>query len=449
MHSRERTMTLEGEQQQQQVQIHLQEQNNAIMTRRKLEALERTIEEIEALKIIYNETYDDDDDDDDDNDTCRSSFTVLSLDELQQAERMVDAFRRNDNEEIIGVKEEGNHDVRIYIPKLTVQLVLSIADKDTGTGTGPDDYDSSPVQAIIHFTLPPGYLLELDHEEDHTTSTCTHTPNPTPVIVSVVSLGTTCHTFSFPRSKRNELSIELNTKAMEFATSSSSSEAIMLLIQELQDVVLRMIEEEGEAEETEKSCTVVNNKAIHTNNNTSAATTSTMNNMNLSSTARDTDTEMNFSRRWIWVHHITKNSRINDIVREANDLSLGGYLKSGYPGVCVIEGPSYACDEFVQWIKGNKSRPGGFGRNWGHHVRGQIDYTITTSRRRSNDNSSNNNNNNNNKNINKEEETSTSEQKGFVNEFRHIGEDLAELSGLCRDVGKWMEDEFLTYVMQH
>jgi hypothetical protein len=75
------------------------------------------------------------------------------------------------------------------------------------------------------------------------------------------------------------------------------------------------------------------------------------------------------SRRWVWVHHITNSGRIKQIVHEASQLHLGGYVKGGYPGVVVIEGQSNACKEFIVWIKGNKSRPGGFGRNWGHHVR--------------------------------------------------------------------------------
>lgn len=77
-------------------------------------------------------------------------------------------------------------------------------------------------------------------------------------------------------------------------------------------------------------------------------------------------------RRWIWVHHIADDGRRKAIVAEARERGLGGFLKSGYPGIVVVEGASAACTEFVRWIKGNKSRPGGFGRQWGHHVRGEI-----------------------------------------------------------------------------
>ncbi|KAL3906273.1 MAG: hypothetical protein SGARI_004078 [Bacillariaceae sp.] len=78
-----------------------------------------------------------------------------------------------------------------------------------------------------------------------------------------------------------------------------------------------------------------------------------------------------YGRRWIWVHHITNTERRKSILKEARAMHLGGYLKYGYPGIIVVEGTSANCNEFVGWIKGNKSRPGGFGRNWGHHVRAE------------------------------------------------------------------------------
>jgi Protein of unknown function (DUF1115). len=122
------------------------------------------------------------------------------------------------------------------------------------------------------------------------------------------------------------------------------------------------------------------------------------------------------TRCWIWVHHIKNVGRCKDIVREAKERRLAGYLKHGYPGIVVIEGPTALCNDFVQWIKGSKSRPGGFGRNWGHHVRGQI-------------------------------ELDQGSKRSFANEFQDIGEDLASLAAVCRQNG--VEDEFLKYVMQH
>jgi hypothetical protein len=119
------------------------------------------------------------------------------------------------------------------------------------------------------------------------------------------------------------------------------------------------------------------------------------------------------SRRWIWVHHITNLNRIKQIVQEAKQLHLGGYVKGGYPGVVVIEGMSHSCDDFVIWIKGNKSRPGGFGRNWGHHVRGETTIHI----------------------------------RQFPESFEELEDDMGRLGGLCRDYG--VEEEFREFILQH
>ncbi len=117
-------------------------------------------------------------------------------------------------------------------------------------------------------------------------------------------------------------------------------------------------------------------------------------------------------RRWIWVHHITNNDRRKQIVIEAQERNLGGYLKSGFPGVVVVEGDSDACDDFVVWIKGNKSRPGGFGRNWGHHVRGEA----------------------------------TAEQRQLPAVFEELEDDMGLLGSLCREFN--VEDEFREFILQ-
>lgn len=115
-------------------------------------------------------------------------------------------------------------------------------------------------------------------------------------------------------------------------------------------------------------------------------------------------------RRWVWVHHITDTARRKAIIQEARELELGGYLKWGYPGIVVVEGEH--CDEFVTWIKGNKSRPGGFGRNWGHHVRFQAEITA----------------------------------RQLPLEFTEF-EDMKDLGAACKECG--LEEEFLENVMQH
>jgi hypothetical protein len=119
------------------------------------------------------------------------------------------------------------------------------------------------------------------------------------------------------------------------------------------------------------------------------------------------------SRRWIWVHHITNSHRLKQIVQEARRLHLGGYVKGGYPGVVVVEGSCQNCDEFVVWIKGNKSRPGGFGRNWGHHVRGEA----------------------------------TTEARQLPVTFEELEDDMGRLGGLCRQFG--VEGEFREFILQH
>jgi len=75
-----------------------------------------------------------------------------------------------------------------------------------------------------------------------------------------------------------------------------------------------------------------------------------------------------------------------------------------------VEG--HDCDEFVNWIKGSKSQPGGFGRNWGHHVKCEIEIT----------------------------------NRQLPLEFTEL-EDMRDLAAACKERG--LEEEFLEYVMQH
>ena len=181
-----------------------------------------------------------------------------------------------------------------------------------------------------------------------------------------------------------------------------------------------------------------------------------------------------FGRRWIWAHHILDSDRRKSIIAEALQLGLGGFLKSGYPGVVVIEGKQDACEEYVLWIKGNKSRPGGFGRNWGHHVRGEVnhslppasggDYVEVTTLTTSSSSTSLSGDETtahrgrvsyakeNDVNVDKFEDKSE-KLLLFVREHRQLPEifsELEELSSLgqiCKSSG--LECEFLEFVMQH
>ena len=160
--------------------------------------------------------------------------------------------------------------------------------------------------------------------------------------------------------------------------------------------------------------------------------TPTTNNEDEDLTDNPKATQELWSRQWIWVHHITDTGRRKSIIQHARDhFNLCGYLKYGYPGVIVVEGRHVDCHAFVAWVKGNKSRPGGgFGRNWGHHVRGEINFTTTANDDNDDDDTNNDDN----------------ATRAFTSEFVEV-EDMRDLSAACKEAG--CEDEFLTYVMQH
>ncbi|CAB9527933.1 RWD domain-containing protein 2B [Seminavis robusta] len=210
--------------------------------------------------------------------------------------------------------------------------------------------------ARVYFGLGPGY------------------PSLEPVRVSVLTTEGLAN-----RSAKEDLARQLKEKAKGLV----GSEAILELVQECQEELCQLHEQTLQQHE-EKNINSDDNNSDHT-----------------------------LGRRWIWVHHITDRQRKLDIVSEARDHGLGGYLKAGYPGIVVVEGPRRACNNFVTWIKGNKSRPGGFGRQWGHHVRGelQIDKLILPA------------------------------------SFEVLDEDMSALSSICRNHD--LEDEFLKFVMQH
>ena len=176
------------------------------------------------------------------------------------------------------------------------------------------------------------------------------------------------------RSTQDDWSDRLQQRAHDL----QGQEVVMELVQDLQEWLLQVDDSQQQEEEQQST---------------------------------ETKPSLMLGRRWIWVHHITSSERKKSIVQEARALHLGGYLKPGYPGVMVVEGES--CEEFVNWVKGNKSRPGGFGRNWGHHVRGEISI----------------------------------EQRQLPVPFQELPESMKELGALCKDCG--LEDEFREYVLQH
>jgi hypothetical protein len=286
-----------------------------------LEALERAVNEIDALEAIYGNDGGEDD--------AGSSFSVLSLSELEAARSALEAATEEER----------------VIPQLELKVHTSV-ESDAG----------EKINLSLHCRLPPGY------------------PEQETALVSASLDG-------LRRSLREDLSSHLNRKS----ESMVGFEAVMELVEELKEMAPSYLAKEQSIERGSKRQDSQDEKK----------------------------TDM-FGRRWIWVHHIKDSDRRKSIVSEARDLKLGGYLKSGYPGIIVIEGDASACDEFVSWVKGNKSRPGGFGRNWGHHVRGQINFPSGT--------------------------------RHLPLIFEEL-ENLAVLGGLCKEHG--LEAEFLDYVLQH
>lgn len=258
-----------------------------------MEALERAVAEIEALKAIYD-----------------TNFTMHSSSELNAANNVIE-----------------NGDASVKVGEFNLSLVLS----DGAT--------------ILSCTLPPGY--------------------PILAATRVSIQGRT-------RKEQDSLTRQIQQKANELV----GQEAVLELVHELQALIDKI-----------ETCHDATKQEIETPSKPNV-----------------------LERRWIWVHHITDSARIKAILQEARELHLGGYLKSGYPGIVVIEG--IACDGFVTWIKGNKSRPGGFGRNWGHHVRFQA----------------------------------VIPKRQLPTDFTEFQE-MKDLAAACKECG--LEEEFLEYVMQH
>jgi len=255
--------------------------------------------------------------------------------------------------------------VAVTVPQLQLQIEL----------TTIHIIETLPVPLRLRFTLPPGY------------------PEHSAAEVYVESTTT-----GLNKSVLDDVSIQLRSKAQECL----GHECLMDLVHELQDLVDRQ----------QLALTLVSSslssrqKQPETDLLADATTTTDL-----------ITSHKLLGRRWIWVHHITNTERCKSIVREARALNLGGYLKPGYPGIVVVEGAQAACDEFVTWIKGNKSRPGGFGRNWGHHVRGEIQFEMD------------------------------SDCKLPRRLFVELGDSMKELGALCDEHG--LHEEFREFVLQH
>ena len=250
--------------------------------------------------------------------------------------------------------EDGNTSLtKGDVPTLALEMHLMAKNE----GEDPSSNTNTCITACVGFSLPPAY------------------PAYQPVSVTVLTSQ------GLSKTTQQDLSQHLQSSAKD----SVGSEAIMELVQICQEQLEVFLAEANQLKKEQ------------------LAEEDSGSNASISS----------LSRRWIWVHHITDRQRKEDIVEEANAFHLGGYLKAGYPGVVVVEGTGKACDDFVTFIKGNKSRPGGFGRQWGHHVRGEVSI----------------------------------DKRKLPVPFVALEEDLSILASVCRDKG--LEDEFKGFVMQH
>ncbi|XP_010903830.2 RWD domain-containing protein 2B isoform X2 [Esox lucius] len=58
-----------------------------------------------------------------------------------------------------------------------------------------------------------------------------------------------------------------------------------------------------------------------------------------------------FSRLWIYSHHIYNKSKRKNILEWSKDLGLSGFSMPGQPGIICVEGPQLACEDFWARVK--------------------------------------------------------------------------------------------------
>ncbi|KAI2507618.1 Protein of unknown function (DUF1115) [Fragilaria crotonensis] len=291
----------------------------------------------------------------------------------------------------------------IYEDKFTVYSKTKLHDTQIALAQYHEDPQTQQLHCESHFAIPELEIglgiIDMDHRHssDNDTMLQLHFCLPPGYPESSPARVRLSHCVKFSKKVQDDLCVQLNEKAHELI----GHEAILLLVQELQEVLDQLSTQDN----TSQPDTEYLSRSATATAGTTATTTSVLEGP---ATLHKVDLE----RRWIWAHHILDPARRKSIVKEALDLGLGGYLKPGYPGIVVVEGDASACEEFVHWIKGNKSRPGGFGRNWGHHVKGELRII----------------------------------DRILLTPFRELDEGMKELGALCKEHG--LNDEFLEYVMQ-
>ena len=323
------------------------------------ESLDRALQEVEALQAIYGHDEDDTKDVDANDDPSVRLVLKSSPEDFAHARALVETgshHKKNQQSARITTHDD-------QIPTLALEIHLHVHNQDIAVNNSSSS--NSSISVCLYFGLVPGY------------------PSSQPVSVTIL----TAQGLS-SKTAQEELVRHLQATARD----SIGAEAIMELVHVCQEQLVVRIMMAAAEEEVAHHRQIIDERS---QKQSAVSSNSTL------------------GRRWIWVHHITDRQRKDDIVREAREHELGGYLKAGYPGVVVVEGRSQACHDFVLWIKGNKSRPGGFGRQWGHHVRGELEI----------------------------------EHRQLPEAFVALDEDLSVLASVCRD--RALEDEFKTFVMQH
>jgi hypothetical protein len=362
-------------------------------------ALERAVNETDVLRAIYGVEHDDNSNsnnaDDAEGDSAgahtteSSKFGIVSpgREEMKRIRKKLGLFLYDYDDDVDCLDSNCNEVQQSKIPELQIEIQTRM-DVDVIVNDNDNEENNNNNTVVFGGISTVQFLLSLGYPE-YSSAVVTSIRMKTVATMTSISISS----FSLTRSVTDEIVRILNKKS----DSLLGTESILDLMEDAKDLISdhcrREILSLLQRRQMRKQLLVTTNR-------------STMNTADFGKLK---------GRRWIWVHHITSSDRRKSIVREARELNLTGILKYGYPGVVLIEGPVVACDEFTSWIKGNKSIQGGFGRNWGHHVRGEINF---------------------------ESESSTTMMKSF----KEI-ENLSIMAKSCKEMG--LEDEFKVFVMQH
>ncbi len=218
---------------------------------------------------------------------------------MEALERAVDEVAAL--EAIFGYEEGG------FTVHSAAQLAAARSAVQAGTAVVDDDWQPPQLELELR--------VELEADEERSAQAvrlrCTMPggyPDSRCMVVSVAMEGVR-------RATQDALTEQLG----QVAAALVGQEAVMELVQHLQEIAPAVLAEE-------RACT-----------------------------ARPTEVAANnlegVGRRWLWAHHIVIAARAALICKEARALSLGGYLKTGHPGIVVVEGEDANCEAFVSWVR--------------------------------------------------------------------------------------------------